>query len=104
MSKPLVPGEKARVKLGVHNVGNVRADGSASVTLYAAADPEAALAGAMVLGNAPVKLKPNPGQSGGMTLNFTLPRSMAAGTYTLVAVLAGDDAGVRGGTIVVFNG
>ena len=108
LTKVMKPGAKSRAKLGVQNLGNVRsgdaAGAPASVTLYA--DPGSAAgaeAGRATLVTAPLKLRLNPQQSGGVSLSFTVPASLAAGTYQLVAVLSGadGDTGVNVGTIVV---
>ena len=85
---PVAAGTVVPVSLTLTNAGNVVAKGRIAVALYLSTD--GAVAGATPLAVPPVTLSLAPNKPRVIKLSATLPAAVAAGTYTLLAVV---DAG-----------
>ena len=78
-------GRKGGVSLTVTNGGNTAAAGTATLTVLAS---PAGGSGAVTLVATPLKVKLKPGAGKAYRVKFTLPSSLAAGSYDLTASLA----------------
>ena len=86
---PFVPGDAGSVAVTVTDTGPGRAAGRVAVSLsaYPAGDPAAAVPLATA-GPATVAVDLRGGQSATVPVRFTLPATIAAGSYTIAAALA----------------
>jgi hypothetical protein len=95
VASPTLTRERAaRVKAGVTNVGSARSQGVERIVLYArsrATGSESGAGSLIPVAATRLKAKLAPGRTSTVSLRFTVPASIAAGSYDLIsAVQVGD--------------
>jgi uncharacterized membrane protein len=95
---PIKPGKNGSVTVRITNSGNTQAVGAVTTTVYATTTGTVD-ATAVPIGSVPSRsVKIGPRKSTGVTVRFTAPPSMAAGSYQLIAVISADTTPVDIGT------